>query len=155
MISYAEAGERTELTWGDLRQRVANFRNILQTLGIQQNDVVAGFVSNGHEAVIASLATLSMGRSGQVAPRFWCASVPDRFGQNKPKVLVAAHTTRRQQKLVDLTERINGLLAELPSISSAVIFDGGACPDANNGCDQVPRCKVIALSTTRFLANIR
>ena len=36
VISYAEAGERTELTWGELRQRVANFRNTLQTLGIQK-----------------------------------------------------------------------------------------------------------------------
>ena len=144
VISYAEAEERTELTWGDLRQRVANFRNTLQTLGIQQNDIVAGFVSNGNEAVIASLATLSIGAIWtSCSPDFGVQGVLDRFGQTKPKVLVAAHTTRYNKKPIDLTERINGLLIELPSISSAVIFDG-ACPDATTGAIRRPGCKVIA-----------
>lgn len=144
VISYAEAEERTELTWGELRQRVANFRNTLQTLGIQKNDIVAGFVSNGHEAVVASLATLSIGAIWtSCSPDFGVQGVLDRFGQTKPKVLVAAHTTRYNKKPIDLTERINGLLIELPSISSAVIFDG-ACPDATTGAIRRPGCKVIA-----------
>ena len=69
--------------------------------------------------------------------------VLDRFGQTKPKVLVAAHTTRYNKKPIDLTERINGLLIELPSITSAVILDG-ACPDATTGAIRRPGCKVIA-----------
>ena len=61
VISYTESGERSELTWGELRQCVANFRNTLQSLSVRKGDVVAGFVSNGPEAIMASLATLSLG----------------------------------------------------------------------------------------------
>ena len=61
IISYTETGARTELTWKELRQQVANFRYTLIELGVQSEDVVAGFVSNGPEAIVASLATLSLG----------------------------------------------------------------------------------------------
>ena len=50
VISYTEKGERSAITWGDLRQQVANVRHRLQSLGVRSEDVVAGFISNGVEA---------------------------------------------------------------------------------------------------------
>ena len=144
LISYTEAGARTEFSWGELRQQVANFRTTLLSLGIRKNDVVAGFVSNGPEAIVASLATLSVGAIWtSCSPDFGVQGVLDRFGQTKPKTLVAAHTTRYNKKAIDLTERVNGLLTELPSVTSAIIFEG-ACPDAQTGEIKRPGCKVVA-----------
>ena len=144
VISYTEAGTRTVLSWGELRQCVANLRNTLQSLGIGQHDVVAGFVSNGPEAVIASLATLSLGAIWtSCSPDFGVQGVLDRFGQTKPKALVAAHTTQYNNKSIDLTDRVNGLLVELLSVTSAIIFDG-PCPKVKAGEISRPGCKVIA-----------
>ena len=144
VISYTETGTRKVLTWGELRQCVANLRNTLQSLGIGKHDVVAGFVSNGQESVIASLATLSLGAIWtSCSPDFGVQGVLDRFGQTKPKALVAANTTQYNNKTIDLTDRVNGLLVELLSVTSAIIFDG-PCPDAKAGEISRPGCKVIA-----------
>ncbi|MGB0358310.1 MAG: acetoacetate--CoA ligase [Litorivicinaceae bacterium] len=144
VISYTESGERSELTWGELRQCVANFRNTLQSLGVRKGDVVAGFVSNGPEAIVASLATLSLGAIWtSCSPDFGVQGVLDRFGQTKPKTLVAAHTTRYNNKAIDLTERVNGLLVELPSVTSAIVFDG-AYPESKSKPIQRPGCQVVA-----------
>ena len=144
VISYTEADERSELTWAGLRQCVANFRNTLHSLGIRKDDVVAGFVSNGPEAIVASLATLSLGAIWtSCSPDFGVQGVLDRFGQTKPKALVAAHTTRYNKKSIDLTDRINGLLIELPSLTSAIVFEG-ACPEVKTNSIQRHGCKVVA-----------
>ena len=125
VISHTEAGTRTALSWGELRQCVANLRNTLYSLGIGKHDIVAGFVGNGPEAVIASLATLSLGAIWtSCSPDFGVQGVLDRFGQTKPKALIAAYTTQYDNKTIDLTDRVNGLLVELPSVTSAIIFDG-------------------------------
>ena len=144
VISYSESGERSEFTWGELRQCVANFRNTLQSLGVRKGDVIAGFVSNGPEAIVASLATLSLGAIWtSCSPDFGVQGVLDRFGQTKPKTLVAAHTTRYNKKAIDLTERVNGLLVELPSVTSAIVFDG-ACPEVKTNSIQRSGCKVVS-----------
>ena len=143
VISYTEKGERSEITWGDLRQQVANVRHRLQSLGVRSEDVVAGFVSNGVEAIIASLATLSLGAIWtSCSPDFGIQGVLDRFGQTKPKVLIAAHTTCYNNKAIDLSERVNGLLVELPSVTAAMIFPG-ACPDVISRPIQRPGCEVV------------
>ena len=143
VISYTEKGERSEITWGDLRQQVANVRHRLQSLDVRSEDVVAGFVSNGVEAIIASLATLSLGAIWtSCSPDFGIQGVLDRFGQTKPKVLIAAHTTCYNNKAIDLSERVNGLLVELPSVTAAMIFPG-ACPDVISCPIQRPGCEVV------------
>ena len=143
VISFTEAGDRSELTWGDLRQQVANLRATLIAQGVRSEDVVAGFVSNGPEAIIASLAALSIGAIWtSCSPDFGVQGVLDRFGQTKPKVLVAAHSTCYNKKAIDLTERVNGLLLELPSVTTAIIF-AGACADKRSGEITRPGCQVI------------
>ena len=112
-------------------------------LGIGKDDIVAGFVSNGQESVIASLATLSLGAIWtSCSPDFGVQGVLDRFGQTKPKALVAANTTQYNNKTIDLTDRVNGLLVELLSVTSAIIFDG-PCPDAKQ-VKFTPGCEVVA-----------
>jgi acetoacetyl-CoA synthetase len=143
VISYTEKGERSELTWGDLRQQIANFRHRLMLLGVRSEDVVAGFVSNGAEVIIASLATLSLGAVWtSCSPDFGIQAVLDRFGQTKPKVLIAAHTTCYNKEAIDLTDRVNGLLAELPSVTAAIVFPG-ARPDVILSPIQRPGCEVL------------
>ena len=63
------------LTWGMLREQVGDLAAMLRELGVRPGDVVAGYVPNAAEAVIAFLATASLGAtwsSGSTrSPRPW------------------------------------------------------------------------------------
>jgi len=143
IISYTETGARSQRTWKELRQEVANFRYTLIELGVQSEDVVAGFVSNGPEAIVASLATLSLGAIWtSCSPDFGVQGVLDRFGQTNPKVLIATNSTRYNNQSIDLTDRINGLLSKLPSITAGIVFPG-ACPSSVSGLIRRPSCYIV------------
>ena len=100
VISYTEAGTRTVLSWGELRQCVANLRNTLQSLGIGKDDIVAGFVSNGPEAVVASLGRCRLVQFGQVArPTSVCresSTASDRQSRKRwsPQIQLSTTTNR-------------------------------------------------------------
>ena len=57
------------LTWGMLREQVGDLAAMLRDLGVRPGDVVAGYVPNAAEAVIAFLATASLGPPGPAAAR--------------------------------------------------------------------------------------
>ena len=61
IIAHDETGLRKEWSWGELRASVDSFQKMLMEAGVQASDVVGGYVANGFEAVIAALATLSLG----------------------------------------------------------------------------------------------
>ncbi len=63
----------------------------LRPAGVEPGDRVAGFLPNVPEAVIAMLATASLGAVwSSCSPDFGVRGVLDRFGQIEPKVLFAA-----------------------------------------------------------------
>ena len=86
-----ERGERRELSYLELHARVARFAGGLTAAGVGAGDVVAGFLPNLPEAVIAMLATASRGAVyTSCSPDFGVNGVLDRFGQVRPKVLITA-----------------------------------------------------------------
>jgi acetoacetyl-CoA synthetase len=90
VIHLDEAGQRGELSYGELLRRVAGCRATLRQLGVGRGDRVVGYVTNGPEALIAFLATASLGAIwSSCPPEFGVESVLDRFTQISPKVLFA------------------------------------------------------------------
>ena len=125
IISHDETGLRRELSWGELRANVASFQQILREAGVMASDVVGGYVANGLEAVIAALATLSLGAIWtSCSPDFGVQGMLDRFGQTKPKVIVAGCSVRYNKKPIDLTQRIIEICQELPSVTHLIHFPG-------------------------------
>ena len=125
IIAHDETGLRRELSWGELRASVASFQKMLLEAGVQASDVVGGYVANGPEAVIAALATLSLGAIWtSCSPDFGVQGMLDRFGQTKPKVIVAGCSVRYNKKPIDLTERITQICEELPSVTHLIHFPG-------------------------------
>jgi acetoacetyl-CoA synthetase len=91
IIFRAEHGARVELSWADLRARVAALAAALGEAGVTKGDRVAAWLPNIPEAVIGLLATASLGAVwSSCSPDFGAAGVLDRFGQIAPKVLLAA-----------------------------------------------------------------
>jgi acetoacetyl-CoA synthetase len=102
VVARSQTRDPIELTFGELRDRVARCRAGLQRLGVGPGDRVAAYLPNIPEALIAMAATASLGAVwASCAPEFGARSVIDRFGQIEPKVLFAVSGYRYGEKWVD------------------------------------------------------
>ena len=122
VISRSELRPLEVLTYGELRERVAAAAAGLRRLGVGPGDRVAAYVPNIPEAVVAFLATSSIGAVWSVcSPEFGTRTVVDRFRQIEPKVLIAVdgyvYGGRRFDRVATVTEIRNSL----PSVERTVI----------------------------------
>ena len=126
-----ERGDRRELDWRALRAEVARVAAGLARDGVGPGDVVAAFLPNLPEAVIAMLAAASRGAIfTSCSPDFGIRGVLDRFGQVKPKVLFTADGYYYAGKTIDSLGPIAGVLRSLPSVERIVLvrYAGGESP---------------------------
>ena len=134
MIARSETRDRLELTAAELRDAVARTRAGLQRLGVGRGDRVAAYLPNVPEAVIALLATASLGAVwSSCAPEFGTRSVIDRFGQIEPTVLLCINGYRYAGKRIDRTDEVAAIRAALPTLQATVelpYLEGPRVPDA-------------------------
>jgi acetoacetyl-CoA synthetase len=111
-----------ELRWGELRDQVAAAAAGLRELGVGRGDRVVAYLPNIPEALVAFLATASIGAIwSSCSPDFGASSVVDRFAQIEPKVLFCVDGYRYNGKDFDRTDTVAGLLREMPTIKRAVV----------------------------------
>ena len=122
-VLYAsELRELSELRWGELREQVAAIREGLQSLGVTKGDRVVAYLPNGPEALIAFLATASLGATwSSCSPDFGPGSVIDRFAQIEPKVMFTVDGYRYGGKDFDRMEVIAGVAAQIPSLQRVIV----------------------------------
>lgn len=122
IIFRNERGERRELTWRQLQAEVARVAHGLKKLGIKQGDRVAGYLPNVPEAVIAMLATTSVGAIwSSCSPDFGASAVTDRFGQIKPRILFAADGYYYAGKSIDRLPVLEKVCEQITSIEGVVL----------------------------------
>ncbi len=122
LIFRNERGTRREYSRAELREEVARIAAALIERGVGPGDRVAGFLPNLPEAIIAMLATTSLGAIwSSCSPDFGIAGVLDRFGQIAPKVLFTADGYFYAGKTLDSLGPIAGVLARLPSVVCTVV----------------------------------
>ena len=110
------------LTYNDLNEEVKKAAYALRNMGVVKGDRVAGFIPNMPEAVIAMLATASIGAIwSSSSPDFGIKGVLDRFAQIEPKVLFAADGYFYNGKRFNSLDKLEGILKALPSIENVVI----------------------------------
>ena len=99
--------------------------------GVAKGDRVAGYLPNMPEAVIAMLATTSIGALwSSASPDFGVRGVVDRFGQIAPKVLFSADGYFYGGKRHDSIGRLASIAAQIPSIERIVVVPyTAATPD--------------------------
>ncbi len=123
VISRNEQGNQRELTYNELFNEVAKCAAGLRKLGVQKGDRVAGYISNIPEAIIAMLATSSIGAIwSSTSPDFGSGGVLGRFGQIRPKVLFAVDGYRYNKQDYDRMDNIRELSHEIPEIEKIVII---------------------------------
>jgi acetoacetyl-CoA synthetase len=121
VLHTSELRELQELTWGELRERVAACAAGLRSLGVERGDRVVAYMPNIPETLIALLATSSIGAIwSSAAPEFGARSVIDRFAQIEPKVLLAVDGYRHGGKDFERTENVRRILAEMPTVEHVV-----------------------------------
>ncbi|MFZ2174185.1 MAG: acetoacetate--CoA ligase [Rhodococcus sp. (in: high G+C Gram-positive bacteria)] len=109
------------LTRGQLREQVARAAAGLRRLGVGPGDRVAAYLPNIPEALIAMLATASIGAIWAVcAPELGSRSVIDRLQQLEPKVFLAVDGYRYGDKVVDRTDEVTAIRSELPTVTTTV-----------------------------------
>jgi acetoacetyl-CoA synthetase len=131
LVFRDEAGQRLVVSRAELLEQVARCATGLRAAGVGPGDRVAGFMPNRPEAVVAMLATASLGAAwSSCSPDFGIEGVLDRFGQIAPKVLFTCDGYRYAGKRLDSIERIAGVLARLPSVARVVLVPNlTAAPD--------------------------
>ena len=93
LIAIAEGSDRREWTALELWNDVARCAQSLKTTGVEHGDRVAGVLINGPEAIIAMLATSSIGAIwSSCSPDFGARGIRDRLVQIKPKVVFATES---------------------------------------------------------------
>jgi acetoacetyl-CoA synthetase len=123
LIGAGEDQVSVEISYADLYIRVAQVASALRQNGVSEGDRVAGFLPNIPEAVIAMLATTSIGAIwSSCSPDFGLQGVMDRFGQIAPKVLFTADGYRYHGKQYDSLERVAKLVEQIPSIERVVVI---------------------------------
>ena len=118
----AEGGELGEITWGELRRRVAAFAAGLRALGVERGDRVVAYLPNSPGALIGFLATASIGAIwSSCSPDFGVSTVVDRFAQIEPKVLLAVDGYSYDGRDFDRMDVVAELERAMPTLEHTVL----------------------------------
>ena len=121
ITSVLEDGTSKELNYAQLRTQVGKLCESLRE-HLAPEDVLAAWMPNIPETVIAMLACSSLGGVfTSTSCDFGVAGVLDRFGQVKPKILIAATGYYYNGKYFDQGEKIVQLAQQLPSVKKIIL----------------------------------
>jgi acetoacetyl-CoA synthetase len=122
LIGANELGLRRTFTYRELRGEVSRLAQALAGAGVGPGDRIAGYLPNLPEAVIAMLATASLGAVwSSCSPDFGVDGAVDRFGQIEPKVLFTAASYSYGGKRFECLERVGEIVARIPAIQRVVV----------------------------------
>ena len=154
LVCRSEAGPRRELSRDELRRDVAAARAGLLRLGVGRGDRVVAYLPNGSEAVIAFLATASLGAVwSSCPPEFGVESVLDRFRQIEPKVLIGVDRYDYNGHVYDRSEDLDRIVGSLPSLEAAVLVSSeerGAFPKRLSWSDLTSEPEELAFESVPF-----
>jgi len=133
LIFKGEGRKSQSLTYKQLYERVSILAGAMRNAGVQRGDRIAGFLPNIPIAIIAMLATASIGAIwSSCSPDFGIKGVLDRFKQIKPKILFAVDGYYYNGKKFNYLDKVKNIADKLstlkyvvvnPYISHSVIID--------------------------------
>ena len=122
IVFRGENGVRSEISFDELRTRVAEAAAGMKAAGVVEGDRVAAFIPNCPEAIIAMLGATSLGAIwSSCSPDFGINGVVDRFGQIRPKLLICADGYFYNGRQFDSLDAVRGVLQRIDSIETTVV----------------------------------
>ncbi len=122
LLFASETRPTGEMGWDELGRQVASVAAALREMGVERGDRVASYLPNIPEAVVAFLATVSIGAIwSSCSPDFGARSVVERFQQIEPKVLFVVDGYRYGGKPHDRRDVVAELRRELPGLRETIL----------------------------------
>ena len=122
IIFWGEDRLSSTLTWAELHHEVSRLQQALAAAGVGPGDRVAAYLPNLPGAVIAMLATTSLGAVwSSCSPDFGVQGVLDRFGQIEPTVLFAVDGYFYNGRTTSVLDRVAEIAGRLPTVKQTVV----------------------------------
>lgn len=136
IVSLSQTRDEIVLSRDELREQVERCAAGLRALGVSSGSVVAGYLPNIAETMVAFLATASLGATwASCAPEFGARSVIDRLTQIDPDVLIVIDGYRYGTKRVDRSREVQSIRDALPGLRHTVLL---AYLDPDSAAERVP-----------------
>jgi acetoacetyl-CoA synthetase len=120
VLEVTEAGARAEVSWAELERQVASVAAALRGMGVGSGMRVVGYLPNAAAAIVAFLATASLGAIWSACgPDYAAGAAASRLAQLEPRVLVCAdgyHFAGREHDRRDEAVRLAGLLPTITDV---------------------------------------
>ncbi len=125
IVGIDEDGTRTQIDWAQLPGRVGAVAAELRRLGVRPGDRVAGYLPDVPDAVVAFLATASLGAVWSACGQDYApAGAAARLGQLQPQVLFSCEGYRLNGRWLDKRTDTEALLDALPGEPALILLDG-------------------------------
>jgi len=149
-----DAHHLTETSWAQLRDQVRRCSNALREIGVKENSVVAGFVANHVQALVALLSAASVGAIWTgISPDNGVSAVLDRLTQIRPQVLFADNATLYNGKEWSGKEKTLDVVEELKKhgLEQVIVIKG--LQHIETGLDEIREKGVKAEEYEAFLSS--
>jgi acetoacetyl-CoA synthetase len=121
LLYLSETAPLRELPWDEFTRQVRVLATWLRSSGVRPGDRVAAYLPNVPEAMVAMVATASIGGVwASVSPDFGVRGALDRLGQLAPAVLLVADGYRYGGRDFDRRAEAKELVEGLPSLREVV-----------------------------------
>lgn len=129
IVHLDEEGRRREVCWSELERRTAALAATLRAHGVGEGDRVVGYLPNIPEAIVALLATASIGAVWAGCGQDYAVPAAiDRLGRLEPRALVTATGYRYAGRRHDRVDEVNRLRAAMPGLALTVVVSTGETP---------------------------
>ena len=120
---FHESGIENKITYSELKEQTSKLYGYLKDY-ISEGDVVAAYMPNVSETVVGMLATTALGGVfTSTSSDFGVGGVVDRFGQSRPKVLIAASRYTYNGREFNQMEKISQIVEAVDSIEKVIFVD--------------------------------
>jgi len=122
IIFKGEGKNPYKLTYKQLYDRVEKLASSMRQADVKKGDRVVGFLPNMPIAIIAMLATASIGAVwSSCSPDFGEKGVLDRFQQIEPKLLFSVDGYRYNGKIFNYLNKVKQIAKKLPTLKYVVV----------------------------------
>jgi len=122
LLFWGEDKVRRRLSHAELYREVARLSAAFRAAGVAAGDRVAAYLPNMPEAIITMIAAASLGAVfSSCSPDFGVQGLVDRFGQIRPKVLVASDGYFYSGKTIGSLGKLAQIVARLDSVEQVVV----------------------------------
>lgn len=118
----SQAGKPRYITYKQLYEKVSVLAGAMRNAGVQPGDRITGFLPNMPIAVIAMLASASIGAIwSSCSPDFGIKGVLDRFQQIKPKILFTVDGYYYNGKKFNYLDKVKQIAEQLPTLENVIV----------------------------------